>query len=61
MSLDTIPTLTVTEANVLRRALPIVDEAQEMICPRCQHAFPAEFYCIVCGYVPTLEPATEGI
>jgi hypothetical protein len=53
MSLDTIPTLTVTEANVLRRALPIVDEAQEMICPRCQHAFPAEFYCIVCGYVPS--------
>jgi len=51
MSLDTIPTLTVTEANVLRRAFPIVDEAQEMICPRCQHAFPAEFYCIVCGYV----------
>jgi hypothetical protein len=61
MSLDTIPTLTVTEANVLRRAFPIVDEAQKMTCPRCQHAFPAAFYCIVCGYVPTLEPATEGI
>ena len=29
MSLDTIPTLTVTEGNVLRRAFPIVDEAQE--------------------------------
>jgi hypothetical protein len=52
MSLDTIPTLTVTEGNVLRRAFPIVDEAQEMICPRCQHRFPAAFYCIVCGYVP---------
>ena len=53
MSLDAIPTLTVTGGNVLRRAFPIVDEVQETICPRCQHAFPAEFYCIVCGYVPS--------
>jgi hypothetical protein len=55
MSLDTIPTLTVTEGNALRRAFPIVGEAQEMTCPRCQHAFPAAFYCIVCCYVPNTQ------
>ncbi len=52
MSLDTIPTLTETEGKGLRHAFPIVDEVQEMICPRCQHTFPAALYCIVCGYVP---------
>jgi hypothetical protein len=61
MSLDTIPTLTVTEANVLRRAFPIVDEAQEMICPTCQHAFPAEFIVSCAATCQALEPATGDI
>ena len=36
-----------------RRAFPIEIEVQRMSCPRCQHTFPVEFYCIQCGYVPT--------
>lgn len=36
-----------------RRAFPIEIEVQKMSCPRCQHTFPVEFYCIQCGYVPT--------
>jgi len=35
-----------------RRAFSI-GEVQKLTCPRCQHTFPVEFYCIKCGYVPT--------
>ena len=42
-----------TSDNGLERRAFSIGEVQKMTCPKCQHSFPVEFYCIKCGYVPT--------